>query len=198
MTAQTISGSSLDGAVGQGLISPPKNVTLTLSNHADWDATTAVVTGEDEDGAVTTENLSIPNGGNATVTGSVIFSKVTSIYIPAQSGTGGTFTAGTGVKLGIIDSIVHGVSLYDASREPGAWAVDSLVPVRKRGPVWVYAEAAVNPSLPVFVRFLASGAETLGRFRGSADANDCGRLRAARWLDITSGEGFARLDLNLP
>jgi len=198
ITAQTISGSSLNGAVGQGQISPPKNVTLTFSSHADWDATTAVVTGLNEFGAVVTESFAIPNNGNATVVGSVIFENVISILIPAQSGTGGTLTAGTGVKLGIVDSIVHGVSLYDASREPGVWPVDRAMPVRRRGPVWVYAEGAVNPSLPVFVRFLATGNETLGRFRGSPDANDCGRLQAARWLDTTSGEGFARLDLNLP
>lgn len=197
-TAQTISGASLDGAVGQGLISPPKNVTLVLSNHSDWDATTAVVTGEDEEGQVIEEDFAIPNGGNATVTGAKIFAKVTSVYIPAQTGTGGTFTVGTGVKLGAIDSIVHGVSVYDASREPGTYAVDSLMPVLREGVVWVYAETAVNPSLPVYARFVAAGAETLGRFRSTVDSTDLGRLRAARWLDTTSAEGYARLAINLP
>jgi hypothetical protein len=198
LTAQTVSGASLDGAVGQGLISPPKNVTLTLSNHADFDATTAVVTGEDEEGQVIEEDFAIPNGGNATVTGAKIFAKITSIYIPAQSGTGGTLTVGTGVKLGAIDSIVHGVSVYDASREPGTYAVDSLMPVLREGVVWVYAETAVNPSLPVYARFVAAGAETLGRFRSTVDSTDLGRLRAARWLDTTSAEGYARLAINLP
>jgi len=68
-TAQTIAAASFDGVVGAGEMFPPRNVTLTLSNSADWDATTAVVTGTDEDGRVIQESLLIPNGGNATVTG---------------------------------------------------------------------------------------------------------------------------------
>lgn len=197
IAAQTVSGASLDGAVGQGLISPPKNITLTLTSHADFDATTAVVTGEDEEGQVIEEDFAIPNGGNATVTGSKIFAKITSVYIPAQSGAGGAVTVGTGVKLGAIDGIVHGVSLYDASREPGTYAVDYVMPVRRKGAVWVYAETAVNPSLPVYARFVAGGGETLGRFRSTVDSTDLGRLRKARWLDTTSAEGFARLALDL-
>ena len=94
-TAQTLSGGSLDGVVGGGEMFPPRNVTLTLSSHANWDATTAVVTGLDENGASLTENFSIPDAGNATVTGTKRFKRVTSIVIPAQSGTSGTFTVGT-------------------------------------------------------------------------------------------------------
>jgi hypothetical protein len=196
-TAQTISGASLNGAVGQGLIVPAKNITLVLSSSTDWDATTAVVTGENEDGEIITESLAIPNNGNVTVTGTIPFAKVTSILIPAQTGTGGTFTVGTGVILGSIDSIVHGISLYDASREPGTWPVDGVMPVAQQGVVWVDAETAVNPSLPVFVRFVAGSDEVLGAVRSSADSTDCGRLRKARWLDTTSAPGFARLAINL-
>lgn len=194
---QTLVTTSLNGAIGQGIILPARNITLVLSSSTDWDATTAVITGENEDGEIITESLSIPNNGNATVTGTIPFAKVTSVYIPAQTGTGGTFTVGTGVILGSVDAFVHGVSLYDASREPGVWAVDSVMPVRRKGVVWVYAEGAVNPSLPVYARFVAGEGETLGRFRGSPDSTDCGRVRNARWLDITSGEGFARLAINL-
>ena len=70
-TAQTISGSALNGAVGQGLIVPAKNITLVLSSSTDWDATTAVITGENEDGEIITESLAIPNNGNVTVTGTI-------------------------------------------------------------------------------------------------------------------------------
>lgn len=195
---QTIVTTALNGAVGQGVISPAKNITLTFNSHADWDATTAVITGENEDGQIITESLAIPNGGNATVSGTIPFSRVTSIYIPAQTGTNGTFTAGTGTILGAVDNVVHGISLWDGSREPGVYAVDAVMPVIKRGTVWVYTEGAVNPSLPVFARFVASGDEVLGAFRGSPDSTDCGRVRAAKWLDITSGAGFARLQINLP
>jgi len=195
---QSLSTTSLDGAVGQGFISPPKNLTLTLSSNTDWDATTATVYGEDSDGNMISETFSIPNNGNATVTGNSFFARVITVNIPAQTGTGGTFTLGTGTKLGVVDGVVHGVSVWDGTREPGVYAVDEVMPVIRRGRVWVYAEGAVNPSLPVFVRFVAGVGETLGRFRASLDSTDCGRLRGARWISTTAAEGFALLDLNLP
>lgn len=92
---QTLTGATLDGVVGGGSMTPLRVLTLTLSNHADWDATNATVTGIGPTGASQTETLAIPNGGNATVTGTKRWSSITSIAIPAQSGTGGTFTVGT-------------------------------------------------------------------------------------------------------
>lgn len=77
----------------------PRIVTLALSSHADWDATVATVTGLDAAGDIFRENLLIPNGGNTTVTGVRHFASVTSRYIPAQSGTGGTATLGFGSLL---------------------------------------------------------------------------------------------------
>lgn len=91
---QTLTGATLDGATGDDVMAEPRFVTLTLSSHADWDATTAVLSGVDGNGNAITENLSIPNGGNATVTGTKRFLRVTSIVIPVQSGSGGTFTVG--------------------------------------------------------------------------------------------------------
>lgn len=195
---QSLSTTSLDGVIGQDVIAPAKNITLTFSSHTDWDATTATVYGEDADGHMISETFSIPNNGNATVTGYLLFRRVITVQIPAQTGTGGTFTVGVGTKLGPLDGYVHGVSVYDASREPGTYAVDYVMPVVRKGPVWVYAEGAVDPSKPVYVRFVATGNEVLGAFRGSVDSTDCGELRSARWLDTTTTAGFARLDLNLP
>lgn len=91
---QTVTGAGLNGFIGVQVMDPPRPVTLTLSNHADWDATTAVVTGTNAAGATIFENLAIANGGNATVTGTKYFRTVTSVLIPAQSGTGGSFTLG--------------------------------------------------------------------------------------------------------
>lgn len=91
---QTLSGTQLNGVTGYRAMSPARRVTLVLSSHADWDASTAVITGTDVDGAALTANLTIPNGGNTTLTTTAAFRTVTSIYLPAQSGTGGTFTAG--------------------------------------------------------------------------------------------------------
>ena len=92
---QTLTGSTLDGVVGDDPMNPPRVLTMTFNSHADWDASTAVVTGLGPSGEAQTENFSIPNGGNATVTGTKRFSRVTQIVIPAQSGTSGTFTVGT-------------------------------------------------------------------------------------------------------
>lgn len=90
-----------DGVVGLGVLAYPRNVTLTLSSHADWDATVAVVTGLDVFGRTMAENLSIPNAGNATVVGVKAFKSLTSLVIPAQSGAGGTADLGFGAKFGL-------------------------------------------------------------------------------------------------
>lgn len=91
---QTISGASLDGATGYRSMSVARKITLVLSSHADWDATTATLTGTDADGNAQSESLTIPNGGNSTVTSTKLYKSVTSLAIPAQGGTGGTFTVG--------------------------------------------------------------------------------------------------------
>lgn len=195
---QNITSTALNGVVGQGAMSPARNVTITLSNHADWDATTVVVTGTDEDGRVVQENLLLPNGGNATVSGVKAFRTVSNIYIPAQSGTGGTATVGFGSVLGAIDRLVHGVTVYDDTREPGVFAADRPAPVIQQGPVWMYSETAVDETSPVYVRFIATGGEVAGRVRGTPDANDCGLLRSAKFLKKTAGAGLVPVLLNLP
>lgn len=92
---QTFSGAALNGAVGRAAMSPARRLSVTLSNHADWDATTGTVTGVDDGGSTISETFAIPNGGNATVDLTKHFARVTAIAIPTQSGTGGTFTVGT-------------------------------------------------------------------------------------------------------
>lgn len=193
-TAQTLSGASLDGAVGALEMFPPRNVTLTLSSHADWDATEAIVTGTDEDGRVIQETLLIPNGGNATVTGARHFRTITSLYIPAQSGTGGTATMGFGSSLGPIDHGVHGVAVYDASREPEAYPIDSVVPCLSKGRVAVTCETTYTDQSIVFVRFIAGAGETAGHVRATADSNDCAFLKRARFVGSGSA-GVAVIDL---
>lgn len=94
-SSQTLAGASLDGASGSASLGQPRNITFTFSAHANWDATTATLNGLDGNGAAQTESISIPNGGDATVTSTKKYLQVTSIVIPAQSGTSGTFTVGT-------------------------------------------------------------------------------------------------------
>lgn len=95
LSLQTLTGATLDGAIGDDVMTAPRFITLVLSSHADWDLSTAVLTGVDGNGVVITENLAIPNGGNVTVTSTKRYLRVTSLVIPAQSGTGGTATVGT-------------------------------------------------------------------------------------------------------
>jgi hypothetical protein len=192
--SQNLSGTSLNGSVGTRAMNPPRAVSLVLSSHADWDATEAVVTGTDEDGRVVQETLLIPNGGNATVTGLRHFRTVSSIYIPAQSGTGGTATLGFGSSLGPIDHGVHGVAIYDASREPEAYPVDYVVPCLKKGRIVVNCETSYTDGNPVFVRFIASGDEVAGQVRATADANDCALMKRARFVGSGTA-GVCTIDL---
>lgn len=73
---------------------PARLLTLVLSSHADWNATTGVFTYYNQDGELVTENVSIPDAGNATVTTTGYCKTFVSLSIPAQGGTGGTFTIG--------------------------------------------------------------------------------------------------------
>lgn len=194
---QTLTGASLDGVVGDDEMFPPRNVTMTFSNHSDWDATTAVITGLDENGVSTSESLSIPNGGNAAVTGSTKFKSIVSVVIPAQTGTGGTATVGFGALLGAVDHLVAGIVERDATRTAVNYAADELVPVGRVGEYFATSEDAVTEGAPVWVRMVVSGAEVLGALRATPDANDCVRLKNARWSSANAA-GLSRLELNLP
>lgn len=90
-----LTGTSLDGAVGYRTMSPSRRLAFVLSNHADFDAGTATVTGKDAGGNTITETFTIPNGGNDTIKGTKRFARVTRVQFPAASGTGGSWTLGT-------------------------------------------------------------------------------------------------------
>lgn len=92
--SQTYAGALLDGVIGVAAMVPGRYLELVLSSHADWDATTAVLSGYDNNGTAITENIAIPNGGATTVNSTKRYARVTSLVIPAQSGAGGTFTLG--------------------------------------------------------------------------------------------------------
>jgi hypothetical protein len=196
-SSQTISGAALNGALGGGEFFPPRNVTLVFSSSADWDATTATITGTDENGAPLTESLSIPNNGGATVTGAAAFRTVTSITIPAQSGTGGTFTAGVGSVFGTVDHLVEGVVSRDITRSAVAFAANELVPVMRNADLFVTSESAVKDGDPVFVRVRAPSGETIGAVRATPVAGETVRLKNARFTS-TNSAGLSRIDLNLP
>lgn len=106
-SSQTITGASLDGTVGWRTMATARHITLTLSADAHWDATTATLNGRDVDGNAISESLSIPNNGGVTLKSSKRFRTVTSLVIPAQSGTNGTFTLGVAAPLTSADNTTH-------------------------------------------------------------------------------------------
>lgn len=91
---QTLTGLTLDGVSGGASLGTPRFISFVFSSHADWDATNITLAGLDGNGEVLTESIAIPNGGNATVTSVGKYLQVTTITVPAQSGTGGTATVG--------------------------------------------------------------------------------------------------------
>lgn len=194
-TAQTITGVGLNGAIGEDRQTPARNIVLVLNNNANWDPSTAYVRGLDERGAPQEEAFIIPDAGNVTLTGKKFFSQVTEVYIPPQGGTGGTFTVGTGSKLGPLPkSVVHGVAEYTASREPEAYPVNYAMPVLEEGPVYVTSETVYSDGDPVYVRMIAGDGETLGAFRATPDADDCALLEGASFRR-TGSAGVATINL---
>lgn len=99
---QTYSGSALNGTIGAGTIDPPRNMTVTSSSHADVNAVAVVFTGTDLNGATITDTITLTDNGNTTDVGVKAFRTVTSIFVPANGGTGGALQFGTGVKLGLL------------------------------------------------------------------------------------------------
>lgn len=188
-TEQTWTGAELNGVVGQGTMRPARQITLVLSNSTDWDATTAVLTGVDEYGDTVSENLSIPNNGNSTVTSTGKFRSVTSLVIPAQTGAGGTFTIGI-AALSFTAADLEGVAVLDTSIERTDDAIAAgveygdqcPVPVMDKGPVYVFPEVAVKPGDSVYVR-VASGAggSNLGTFRNDSDTSTAVQVTGAKW-----------------
>lgn len=200
---QTFTGTDFQGAIGTSRLVPARNVVLVLSNHADWDATTAVLTAEDEYGREITENFVIPNGGNVTLTGTKVISKIISFVIPAQTSTGGTATLGTGTLLGPLTSRdVLGILRYLAARMPTdtatEYAANDTLAVIKDGRVWVDVEEAVLDGEQVYTRFVISGDEVVGGFRndrdGTAAAPDAVPVIGMRFFgnSITDADGALR------
>lgn len=174
---QTFLGADFQGVIGTSRMFPARNVVLVLSNHADWDATNAVVTGLDEFGREITEILAIPNGGNATVTGVKLFSKIISLVIPAQSGAGGTATFGTGTLLGGITSadalgiVRYKSAVVTAQSATFEFAIGDDVSIIDDGSkgVWVEVEETVEDGEQVFARLVIAGDEVIGGLRNDRD-----------------------------
>lgn len=187
-SVQTFSGTQLNGAVGATEMQPARFVTLVLSNHTDWDATNATLTGVNHLGQTVSETIAIPNGGNATVTSTTRFRSVTSLSIPAQTGAGGTATVGISPLTSVTAADFLGVAIRAPIKEsvtsggifgyPGITSqtvecnyVDGEpVSILRKGDIWVVTEEALSEGDDVYVRITSgAGGSTLGAFRNDAD-----------------------------
>jgi len=192
---QTLTGTSLDGVIGGRLMAQPRALALVLSSHADWNATTITVTGKDGAGRTITEDFAVPDNGNATVSGSKLFARITQVSIPAQAGTGGTFTLGvrtrvtadgssttkivctatTAGELVDYSGLSSNLSLFNATTDPGI-ATD-LAALRLADSDWyglvldsnskAESLAAAAWAEPLKVLFVAQTADTASKSSGS-------------------------------
>lgn len=196
--AQTVIASAFDGVIGAARIVPAQQITATLNSHADWDATTATFYGEDADGNQLVEDVLIPNGGNATITTKAAFGRLVSVYIPAQTGTNGTFTIGTNpAQAEFSRADILGISVWQSAHEP--YTSDSYVdndemPVMRRGRCYVVTEDAVVNGDPVYVRIVVSGADACGQLGGERSASFA-LLRGARFRSTAAIDGVAVVEL---
>jgi hypothetical protein len=198
-TKQTLSGAALDGVVGAAVFWPPRNVTLTFNSHSDWNDTVAIVRGLDAYGAPHEEAFLVPEGGNVTLQGSGGFTKVTSVDVPAATGTNGVLDVGLGVAMGpLTGRNVLGIVEYEPNRVAGAFADKEPFTIVKKGRIYVLAEGTNNAGDPVYVRFVATGGETRGRVAAAPDSTDMALLLGAKFVYAGSGEGLRVVELNLP
>lgn len=202
-TAQTIQTTALNGAIGQGRIVPAQQISLVLSSHADWNATVATVYGEDADGATIAENVLIPDAGNQTVKTKAAFGRVTAVYLPAQGGTGGTFTVGTSPDAAEYSRAdLRGVAEWQAAHMPydtttftdGQYDANEDLPVITRGRVWVKVEDAVAKGDRAYVRIVASGSDLPGQFGGERSASFA-LVRGAHYTTAAAIDGLSAVQL---
>lgn len=123
-SASDYSGAALDGAVGGGTMSPPRNVTVTTAGNTPADApATATFTGVDIDGKAISETVNVPQTATTAV-GAKAFAKVTRITMPVGQGTDATVAFGFGSLIGLTKTIKTRAGAANLIREV---AVGSLV-----------------------------------------------------------------------
>ncbi|MGN6107790.1 MAG: hypothetical protein ACTHU0_21970 [Kofleriaceae bacterium] len=100
-TEYTAADDELDGVVGDAVMDPPRNITVTTAGSTASDApATMTVTGEDVNGDALTETITVSQTA-ATAVGAKAFRKVTSLSFPAADGTGATLAVGFGAIIGL-------------------------------------------------------------------------------------------------
>lgn len=114
------------------------------------------------------------------------------VRLPTASGDVTGF-AGKGVVLA--DNYAK-IARTDASGNPSHRA-RTMIPVMRKGHVYVIVEEAVTEGQQAFVRYAAGGLG-LGSFRASTGTSEAAALPAAVYIRSASANGLAVLELNLP
>lgn len=101
----THAASDLNGVVGGAEMVPPRNPTVTSSNHADVNAVAVVFVGKirDATGKLVAQSVTVnvTDNGNTTDVGAKALSIVEQVTIPAMAGTGGALQLGFGNVVGL-------------------------------------------------------------------------------------------------
>jgi hypothetical protein len=101
-SAQSYSGSSLNGSVGSGVIFPPRNIEIVTAGATATHAPASVtVYGLDAQGNALSETVTGTNGGANTYPGVKCFARVLGVATPAAAGSDATFSVGTGIVIGL-------------------------------------------------------------------------------------------------
>ena len=95
LTAHTYQGPALNGAIGSGAISPPRNITGTKGGTVAHAPATMKVVGQDAMGNTLVETITLGTPG------SKCFARVSYVTTPAATGTDATIEIGTGLIIGL-------------------------------------------------------------------------------------------------
>lgn len=198
---QLYEAADADGIVGAEDMMPGRRLTLVLSNHADWDLTSATIRFVDQlSGLTVEETLAIPNGGNTTLTTTKYARSFVSLSIPAQTGTGGTFTIGVAALdasltaadfLGVV--IRKPVSVMADPDAAMDFADGEAVGLLRKGSIYVETEDACVEGEPVYFRVAGTG--DVGAFRSDADTANAVLLPNARWGKSSAAGALNILEL---
>lgn len=202
-SAQDLVATDFDGVVGATRWPVPTLVDLVLSASADWLATNATITGIDSNGALTSETLAIPAGGNATVSTTNRYVQITRLQIPIQGGATGTFTLGVQGPAGaaLTKAVIHGVASNDQYREGSAdfngissgangtpYVDTEDLAAYRFSRLWVRTENVVLEGAPAFARVVNSAAagspSNIGQFRSDADGGNALIVPGARYRRV--------------
>lgn len=101
-----------------------------------------------------------------------------------------------------VTSRTWGISIYDAGKMPNTpeaeFEVTYSMPIARTGRVWMVSEDAVVVGGPVFVRFVATDPEELGRVRSDADGADAVALPGARFITNAGAGELVQVEINIP